>query len=66
MSASVGVMRSGLSAEQAVAVGEVCERVRQVDDMLNIARGLGNARVVATLERARNTLLRQKAGEKSA
>ena len=64
-SASVGVMRSGLSAEQAVAVGEVCERVRQVDDMLDIARGLGNAHVGATLERARNTLLRQKAGEKA-
>ena len=43
-------------------MGEVCEQVRQVDDILEIARGLGNAHVVATLERAQRTLLRQKAG----
>ena len=36
--------------------------MRQVDDMLERVRGLGNANVVATLERARHALLRQKAG----
>ena len=58
----VGGVTPSLTIAQSVAVGEVCERVRQVDDMLEIARGLGNAHVVATLERARRTLLRQKAG----
>ena len=64
LSVPVGGMRSCLTDVQVVAVGEVCERVRQVDDMLNIARGLGNAHVVATFERARHTILRQKRARK--
>ena len=43
----VGGLSSSLTDVKAVAVGKVCECARQADDMLQIARGLGNAHVVA-------------------
>jgi hypothetical protein len=48
-----------LSDQQRLQLGDVAERMRQVDDMIAIARSHGNAHIVMTLEQARHTLLRQ-------
>lgn len=56
--------RRPLTEEQLVVLGEVSERLRQVDEMLTVAKDLGNPHVILTLERARHTLLRRRAGER--
>ena len=48
-----------LSEEQAVAVGEVTERLRRIDGMVAQARAFGNPHIIMTLEQARLTLLKQ-------
>ena len=48
-----------LSNEQRLQLGDVVERMRQIDDMIALARTHGNAHIVLTLEQARHTLLRQ-------
>ena len=50
---------------QRIEVGKLTERLRQVDNMLGIARDFGNAHVVQTLEQARHTLLRQTSGTRN-
>jgi hypothetical protein len=58
----IGSTSTALSQQQALVVGEVTERIRQVEDMIVQAHAFGNPHIVQTLEKARHTLIRQSSG----
>ena len=60
--AVAGESLTPLTEEEQIQVGDITERLRQVYDMLSVARSLVNPHIVNALEQARHKLLRQATG----